>query len=56
MFFFWIDGHDMRIIEVDGVCFSYFLLCFVLVALVLADKRFVVVVVVILNLGLTDGR
>ena len=19
-FFFWIDGHDMRIIEVDGVC------------------------------------
>lgn len=20
-FFFWIDGHDMRIIEVDGVCF-----------------------------------
>jgi iron transport multicopper oxidase len=20
MFFFWIDGHDMRIIEVDGVC------------------------------------
>jgi len=24
-FFFWIDGHDMRIIEVDGVCFH---LCF----------------------------
>ena len=20
MFYFWIDGHDMRIIEVDGVC------------------------------------
>ncbi len=22
-FFFWIDGHDMRIIEVDGVCSSF---------------------------------
>ena len=22
MFFFWIDGHDMRIIEVDGVRIS----------------------------------
>ncbi len=23
MFFFWIDGHDMRIIEVDGVRFLF---------------------------------
>lgn len=24
-FFFWIDGHDMRIIEVDGVRIFYFI-------------------------------
>ena len=27
-FFFWIDGHDMRIIEVDGVSLNYVLLSF----------------------------
>ncbi len=25
-FFFWIDGHNMRIIEVDGVCFILLLI------------------------------